>query len=86
MRTCYKLSDSYTVFEMEEIADIFYQRCKRIKAFLETSTDEKKLRKANILFFRLYFIVVKMTIAVADARLPMPPSFPSGGVPVSMRR
>lgn len=86
MRTCYKLNDKYTVFEMEEIADIFYQRCKRMKEFIDTCTDEKKLRKANILFFRLYLIVLKMTTAVADARLPMPPSFPSGGVRVSMRR
>lgn len=85
MKECYNLNEQYSIQEMEQIADIFYQRTKKISEFMQTTTDEVKRTKAERIFFILYFTVVKMTQQIYNASIPSK-HFKEGGVVAKLNR
>lgn len=77
---CYKLDKARTVWELEEIGDVWYQRLKKIKAVLDTETDAMRLEKATGIYLALCLRIDKMFMIAAQAHKPMPPGFPAGGL------
>lgn len=84
MKECYRLDKARTVWELEEIGDVWYQRLKKIKTILDTETDASRVAKAKRIFLSLTIILEKMVVVTAHAHKPMPPGFPVGGLSSSI--
>lgn len=87
MKECYNLNDKFTVSEMEEIADIFYQRAKKIKVLVHETNDDDKRKKAIGILLRLHDICSKFVMIIGGAHKPIRPNnFKSAGVDIGLRR